>query len=141
MPRPDLSGFESELLKAGLSPRHVRRTIVELDDHYADLVENAVAGGVEPVQAEEIARQQLGNPQDLAAAMRAYPELRCWAHRYPLLAVVVYPLTCLAVLPAVPVLAGIAHASQLGRWAASILLSGLFTAAMFLALQLAIVLN
>jgi hypothetical protein len=55
--------------------------------------------------------------------------------------VVVYPLTCLALLPAMPVLAGVAHASLLARWTTCVLLGGFVTAAIFLVLQLSIALS
>ena len=83
----------------------------------------------------------LGDLRDLAAAIRSQPELRSWAYRFPHLALLVYPLTCLALLPAVPVMAGIAHAGYLARWAACIFLSGVVTAAIFLFMQLTIALT
>lgn len=74
-------------------------------------------------------------------AARARPELRGWPHRSPHLALVVYPLSCAAVLPAVPVIAGAAHAGNLVRWAACIVLGGLVTAAILLFLELMILLG
>jgi len=141
MHRPDRVRLEAELVRAGLSPGRLRRTLQELDDHYADIVAEGIADGLDPVEAEARAGRRLGSPDELAAAVRERPELRGWAFRHPYLALVLYPLTCLAVLPAVPLLAGVAHAPQLGRWTASIVLSGLVTATMFLVLELAIVFN
>ena len=88
--------------------------------------------------ADQVAAQQMGDLQDVAVAMQACPELRSWSYRYPRIAVVVYPLTCLALLPAMPVIAGVAHAPQLARWGACMLLGGAVTAAMFLVMQLSI---
>jgi len=51
-----------------------------------------------------------------------------------------YPTT-LALLPAVPVMAGIAHVGYLARWLMCIFLGGVVTAAMFLLMQLSIVLT
>jgi hypothetical protein len=137
----DRSSFETELARAGLGPRDVRRTVQELDDHYADIVAQGIADGLDAEAADAMARLQLGSPQQVANAVRLRPELHGWARRHPYLALLVYPLTCLALLPAMPVLAGVAHAPQLGRWAASIVLGGLVTGSMLLALQLAIVLT
>ena len=39
----DLSRLQSELLRSGVAPRHVRRTVDELNDHYEDLVEQALS--------------------------------------------------------------------------------------------------
>jgi hypothetical protein len=50
----------------------------------------------------------------------------------------VYPLACLALLPAAPVVAGISHASAVVRWGTSLLIAGIFTASLLLVLQLSI---
>ena len=141
MREPDFQQFESELLRLGIATRHVRRTVVELREHLDDLVDAALASGDEPLMAQQKAAAQMGDLQQVALAMRACPELRCWSYRFPRIAVVVYPLTCLVLLPAMPVLAGVAHASALARWSACVLFGGLVTAAIFLALQLSIVLS
>lgn len=95
--------------------------------------------GMEPAAAERSARDALGDTRDFVAVMSARPELRSWAFRFPRLALVAYPLTCLALLPVFPVFAGIAHAPLVMRWFISLMFAGLFTMALLLALQLAIV--
>ena len=137
----DLSGLRSNLLRYGVAPRHVRRTITELEDHFDDLVEQGLCDGEDRLQARSNAQAALGSLDDIAEAVRAQPELRSWAFRHPRLAAVVYPLTCLALLPAAPVFIGYAHATLIARWIACLLLSGLVTAGMFLFLQLAITLS
>jgi len=129
------------LLRSGISPRHVRRTIDELNDHYEDLVEQALSDGATRLEAEKSASERLGHARDIVLAARAQPELRSWAFRFPRIAAFVYPLTFLALLPAAPVLLGYAHANYLARWAACLFLSAIVTAAMFLFLQLAITLT
>lgn len=141
MPRPDFSTVELALLGAGISARHVRRTVLELNDHFDDLVDAEMHRGLDQAGAERVAAHALGDFQDLVCAMRARPELRSWAFRYPGLAMVIYPLAYIALLPAVPIAAGMAHAALLGRWAASALLSGILTATILLVLQLSIVLT
>lgn len=138
MPRPDLPALERELLRFGMAPRHVRRIVDEVDAHFDDLVEEAVATGHDRDGAQRRALRRLGEMGDIAVAARARPELRGWAYRFPRLALVVYPLSCVAVLPAVPVIAGVAHAVNLARWAACIVLGGFVTAAILLILQLTI---
>lgn len=91
--------------------------------------------------AERQAIRQLGDIDLLANAVCARPELRSWAADYPRIALVVYPLACLAVLPAIPFIAGVANASYLARWIACALLSGLVTATILLVLQLSITLT
>jgi uncharacterized membrane protein len=141
MLRLDLSELQNELLRSGVAPRVVRRTVGELSDHYEDLVDCALADGVESDAAEQRALAELGDWHDLAAAVRSRPELRSWAHRFPYLALIVYPLTCLAVLPAMPVMVGVANAAHLVRWAACIVLSAVVTSAIFLFMQLTIALT
>lgn len=138
MHEPDFNQLQSELLRVGISPRHVRRTVCELREHLDDLIEAELNSGCSLENARYFAAEQMGDLQDVAIAMRACPELRSWSYRFPRIAIVVYPLTCLALLPAVPVLAGIAHAPQLARWGACMLLGGTVTASIFLLLQLSI---
>lgn len=141
MPRPDLSRLQHRLLRSGVAPRHVRRTVEELDAHFDDLVDEALDSGADRARAERQAIKQLGDIDVIADAACARPELRSWATDHPRVALVVYPLACLAVLPAVPLIAGIENASYVARWVACALLSGLVTATMLLVLQLSITLT
>lgn len=141
MPRPDFRRLQRELRAIGMASNGIRRTISELGDHFDDIVEHAVQDGMDRPAAEAAAIEQLGPLQEIAIEARRHPELRGWAYRFPRLALVVYPITCLALLPAVPVFAGIANVAQLARWMACMFVSGLVTAAIMLVLQLSIVLG
>lgn len=138
MPRPNLSALRDELLRAGIAPTHVHRAVTELDDHFEDLVSEQLGNGVSSDEAERMACRQLGSLDIVAEQMRAQPDLRSWAWRWPRLALIVYPIACLAALPAAPLVAGVQHRDSVVRWLAGLLLAGLFTASMFLVLQLAI---
>ncbi len=72
------------LLRAGVAPRHVRRTIGELRDHFDDLVHEGIAGGLPGPAAEDAARTRIGSDDTLAAEILARPELRSIAARHPL---------------------------------------------------------
>ena len=133
-----LERYETELLKAGVAPRHVRRTMIELAEHADDLLAEARASGRSDEQARRIALSELGDPVTIAKAAREQPQLLSWAYRFPQLALVVYPLLWIAVTP---VIAGAQYAPWVARWAACLLLSGLVTAAMILILQLSITLT
>lgn len=137
----DLSRLQEELLRSGVAPRHVRRTVDELNDHYEDLVEQALSEGLDNRSAHSGALARLGEVEDIAQAVRAQPELRSWAFRFPRVAAIVYPLTFVVLLPAAPVFIGAAHANYLARWSVCLFLSGVVTAAMFLMLQMAITLT
>ncbi len=137
----DLSGLRKELIRCGIAPRHVRRTVSELSDHYDDLVEEALQDGASRIEAHAHANRKIGEVADIGAAVRARPELQSWAYKFPRVAAVVYPLTFVALLPAAPVFLGYAYGNYVARWVACLLVSGLVTATMFLVLQLAITLT
>ncbi len=141
MPRPDFDRLADELRRAGVANRHVRRATLELRDHFDDLVDDALLDGQSEAEAERRAAERLGELDTIAASIRAQPELRSWAFRWPRVALVVYPLACVAALPAAPVIAGLHNAPILGRWAACLLLGGLVTASIMLILQLSITLT
>lgn len=140
-PSADFQRLESRLLRAGVAPRHVRRTVTELREHLDDLIDAELASGCELLTAQRRAMREMGNLDAVVIGMRARPELLSWAHRYPRVAIMVYPLTCLALLPVAPVFAGVAHASQIARWGVCMMFGGLVTASMFLLLQLSILLS
>lgn len=138
MPRPELTALRDELLRAGVAPQHVHRAVTELDDHFEDLLLEQLANGATRAAAERVACRQLGRLDVVAKEMLANPDLRSWAWRWPKVALIVYPIACVAALPAAPLVAGLQHRDSVARWLAGLLLAGLFTAAMFLVLQLAI---
>ena len=138
---PDFHGLRNGLLRSGVAPRHVRRTVLELGEHYDDLVDEAVSAGMERRDAECQARRDLGDLDCIAAEIAARPELRGWAWQHPRLALVVYPVACIAVLPAVPLIAGVAYAPTLARWIGCAFLSGVVTATLLLLMQLVITLT
>ncbi|MGB5689108.1 MAG: permease prefix domain 1-containing protein [Woeseiaceae bacterium] len=138
MREPDFNWLAQRLLKSGIAPKRAHRAVNEIRDHYDDLVDAAVDSGASSQDARQLAASQLGSMDDLVAAMSARRELKTWAFRFPRVAVVIYPLACLAVLPAAPVFAGVANASVIARWSASLLAAGLFTATLLLVLQLSI---
>lgn len=138
MPAPDFRAFRDALLSAGTAPCVVERTVAELDDHYSDLVEAGRAAGAAREEAERDALALLGDLPSLAGAVNCRPELKSWAWRWPRVACVVYPVACLAVLPAVPFVAGARNAAELARWSGGIILSAALTAGLFFVLQLSI---
>ncbi|MDX1506871.1 MAG: hypothetical protein R3358_01240 [Woeseiaceae bacterium] len=140
MSRPDFGILRKQLLEAGISPRRTYRAITELNDHFDDIVDAAMADGRSRAEAERIATEALGELSEVSAAMAQQPQLKSWAWHHPRLALLVYPLACLAALPAVPLIAGVQHASEIGRWLTCLALGAFVTALMFLVLQLSILL-
>jgi hypothetical protein len=141
MRNPDFNALRDTMLAAGIAPRHATRATRELRDHYDDLVQERLANGEQDAVARDHAAEALGAMDAVVAAMSARRELKTWVYRYPRTAVIVYPLACLAALPAVPVIAGVTHAPQVARWGLSFLAAGAFTALLFLLLQLTITLS
>lgn len=141
MREPDFDALATRLLRNGVSPVHAHRAIDELRDHYDDLVDAAVDEGANSKTARIVASRKLGTMDDFVAEMALRRELKTWAFRYPHLAVVAYPIACLAVLPAMPVVIGIANRTALIRWSASLLAAGLVTAVLLLTMQLSIILG
>lgn len=53
--------LEMELVRRGVAPRHVRRAVLELKCHHLDLIDQALARGATPEQAELRADEALGS--------------------------------------------------------------------------------
>jgi hypothetical protein len=83
MPQPRFDELRERLLRAGIAPRHVRRYVGELTDHFDDLVREETAAGAARNVAESNARARLGNDHDLAETMLQRPGLRSLPARYP----------------------------------------------------------
>jgi hypothetical protein len=77
--------LRERLLCAGVAPRHVRRYLRELGDHYDDALEAELARGGDIVRAREAAWARLGTEDRLAQSMLERPELRSTAARFPAL--------------------------------------------------------
>ncbi len=96
------------LLRGGVGLRHVRRTLRELRDHRADLVDRMVERGQDHAAATCEARQLLGDRDALAAQMIARPELRSRARRFAWLLFVLGPLPMVLVAGLMALLAATA---------------------------------
>lgn len=83
MPQPCFDRLSERLLTAGIAPRHVRRYVRELSDHFDDLVREEQEGGAARELAETRALSRLGQESDLADAMLSRPELKSLTSRFP----------------------------------------------------------
>jgi len=138
MPDNPFCALECELLEAGISPRQVRRIVMELEDHVEDLREEALAGGMSFNEATDFARRRIGHQAHIAERVLSTPELRPWIYRYPRFARLYLPLAYVLLLPAAPVFA---NPGRVFRWSAALMLSAAVTATMMLCMQLAIALS
>jgi len=75
--------IQERLLKCGVAPRHVRRYIGELDDHFTQLAAQLHRGGCGIEEARSQARTRLGDDAQLVSAMLELPGIRAWSARAP----------------------------------------------------------
>ena len=83
MREANFHSLRETLLRGGIAPNHVRRTIAELRDHHTDLFAEAFARGCSVEDAGQEASMRLGNEDSLSAAILARRELKSWTHRWP----------------------------------------------------------
>jgi hypothetical protein len=115
-----LESLRLELLKGGVTPFYVERTIVELAEHYADLESAALAAGLATDEAERSASAALGNGHAILAAILARPELLTFSTRWPRVAHCLHSAAAIGTLPGLPLLFCIEHRPQLARWGAAV---------------------
>lgn len=83
MSQPQFDPLRERLLRAGIAPRHVRRYIAELRDHFDDLVREEMAAGAASALAQSRSRARLGSDDALAQVMLARPGVRSISARFP----------------------------------------------------------
>jgi hypothetical protein len=87
--------LRERLLRAGVAPRHVRRYLSELADHFADLTAEEQRAGRSLVEAKSAALGRLGKTEDLARALIEQRQFQSWCARAPRLMFGFVPLACL----------------------------------------------
>jgi len=80
------------LVCAGIAARHARRAVIELREHWQDIVAELESAGRPRAQAEAAAAERLGSDEKFVESMLARPELHSWAQRRPCLAFTLLPL-------------------------------------------------
>jgi len=90
--------LREDLLRAGLSPRHVERYLRELSEHRADIVEHLLDKGTAPEAALRQAEMRLGDREALLLPMLADRRFRSYTSRWPALFYLVLPLAAQAAL-------------------------------------------
>src|SRR5436190_21967233 len=87
--------LKERLLRAGVAPRHVRRYLSELADHFADLTEEEQQAGRNLTEAQSAALARLGKTENLAKALLEQREFHSWFARAPWVMFGFVPLICL----------------------------------------------
>jgi hypothetical protein len=75
--------LRERLLRAGVAPRHVRRYLAELTDHFADLRTEEEDAGRSRADAESAAILRLGGMDELTSAMTEKRQFQSWSVRAP----------------------------------------------------------
>jgi hypothetical protein len=78
--------FESlreALLRMGVAPRHARRTVLELESHFRQLMQEGLQRGDSEEAAHIAARDLLGTDEVLISRYAGMLELRAWSSRWP----------------------------------------------------------
>lgn len=117
--REPFAALRLELLRGGVSPLYVERTILELGEHYEDLESDALSAGMSAQDAACAARTMLGREETIAAAVMARPELQSWSHRWPTVALCVRSAATIGAMPAIPVLYCV-RSEELARWGSAV---------------------
>lgn len=75
--------LEQALTRAGVAVWHARRATLEMEGHFQQLVEDALARGETSQEARRIAHEALGEDHELISHFAARRELLNWTHRWP----------------------------------------------------------
>jgi hypothetical protein len=117
------------LEKGGVAPVYIDRTLLELEEHYADLEQDGLASGLSSAEAASAAQAALGSERAIAEAVLARPELREWSLRYPRFASCMRSATTIGLIPGMPVMFCIEHRPELTRWATAVMAAATFVGA------------
>jgi hypothetical protein len=120
MPNEQFEALRLELLRGGVAPVYVERTLQELDEHLCDLADAARTSGCSHEEALRIARATLGDERTIAAAILCRRELLAWSVRHPLAAHCLQSAMTIGTLPGLPLLYCIEHRPELARYGAAL---------------------
>lgn len=105
--------LRERLLGAGIAAAHANRAAAELQSHFQQLEDAALARGVGRDEARIEAHALLGSDQDIVDRFVSRPELRSWASRRAGLLFTLVPLLCFIALPLLPALIAWAFSAPL----------------------------
>jgi len=132
---PQFRHLRRELLRGGITPEFVERTVSELRDHYMDLRHDALARGCSISVAERQAGASLGRETEIADAVLEHAELKHWSARHPVAAACGRSLAAAVVIPVAPFVYCACRGSSIMRWSVSIGLGFVVTGALLRSLD------
>ncbi len=90
----DFKRLRMRLLKGGIAPKFVKRTIMEMSAHLEDLIKQEKQNGVSEAEARALAFSALGDEDALVSETLAKKELMSWSRRYTKSFYLIVPLVC-----------------------------------------------
>lgn len=79
----NLQRMRIDLIRGGVAPKFINRTLAELSAHYSDLKSQAIADGFSEKDAREKANKAVGDEKTLTNEILNKQELKSWLWRYP----------------------------------------------------------
>ena len=135
MHKADLRRLQRTLIRGGVAPVFISRTLAELRDHCQDLEADALRAGCSVEEARSEARNRLGEHSVIAAEILRRPELKVWAFRWPWGPLVLRRFVVFVAISTVPAMAIVGRGSLIARWCISTGLAALLTGGLFLLMQ------
>ncbi len=130
----EFRALRQALVRGGVAPARVTRTLAELKDHFEDLRCEAMACGCAPEEAAADAMRRLGSSAVLAREVLRHREFQSWAFRWPWVPALLRQFVILTSLAAVPVLVVVSRGPVIARWCVSTGLATLVTGGLLLLL-------
>lgn len=103
MSEVNLNELRRAMLRGGVAPRYVRRTVAELQQHFQDLEQQALASGADQDEARRQARRRLGDENTLLDSILSRHELKSWSARYPRSIYLLSPIAALILVMALSI--------------------------------------
>jgi len=138
VPSPDFDPLVKQLLDLGIAQKYALRLGRELEDHFADLEEEALRNKKSRASAAAEARLRLGDAASIEAAFREHGELKSWIYRSRLVWNCLYALSWLALLALTGLLAILRQRAVAGRLALACAAAVVLTSALLLALDVTV---
>lgn len=96
------------LLRAGVGKRHVRRAVLEIENHFQQLIDEECGRGASDHDARIEAHRRLGTNLVLVQRYTARPELHTWSRRWPSIWFMLLPLITYLIVSAATLMAVLA---------------------------------
>jgi hypothetical protein len=104
------------LLRAGVGTRHVRRAVLEIENHCQQLIDEERERGASDHDARIEAHRRLGTNLVLVQRYAARPELLAWSHRWPSIWFLLLPLITYLAVSAATLMVVMAVAHQMAPY-------------------------